>query len=984
MITTLRPPEKELRIELNHTLTALFRPDDLLELRVFRGRSVRYVGYFTEQAALVDAVARLERSKDEYTYYIVLNEIQREALARGIGLKSSMDTTATSDDIITKRRFLLIDVDPERMTGISAKDDEKERAALLASDVKEYLYAWGFSEPFMGDTGNGYALLYPLDLPTGPKVDSENTLIIQRFLKALNKHFEGFNGAHIDPTVHNPSRIFKLLGTVARKGENAVDLGRPHRQSKLLSIPPERVPVDLNLIAAVAGNDEVNAPKAHKHTGERVDAEAWLIGNGLNISKTKQSPKGTTYELNECPWNPAHTNGSAYVTQFADTGKIIAGCHHAGCVDNHWRELCRLYEDDLPTSVDADTSVKIREWYDTWPKRNQEEVASLFISLRDDVLFLPEYNRWMLYNGSNWELDVLGEVDNFLTQMIKGIIEVVDDDKPKDDDEDGKQHKKRYLSWAIHLNNRHAIDGILRFAKRKHSKRVDTFDSDDFTLNVGDRTLNLKTGRKHPHRAKDYLMLLTSVPYDPDAKYEQWDEYLLETFKRPQLIKWIQKVAGMSITGDTTEEITPLLYGAERTGKSTFYEPVIAALGDYARYMNFDTLKRSGKGSGGSPREDLLRLRGCRIAMCSEVNRDEVFDTALSKKIASGETISARGIHALDTIQYTPKFKVWLGTNYQPKIAYDDGGAFRRFKVVPFLNKIPENEVDKSLKRDLKTNPAAQMRILAWLVEGCKMWIREGLNDVPREVKRAGDEFRRKMNPIGLFLEDYCVLDHTAKITVQKLTDEFNYVRGEYGVADELKPRSIGRYMLPLGYERWRDNTSRGYEGIRKKTQIEIDNEVEFYDLEDANNARIAEKEQFAALRVVEAATPLLNNLVTCDVWNGVFNCVYKKSIEQGHDAFIKQCKKGDSNVKRHLDLTTLATETKSILQDLRKTRNASPVFTMSRSGLINGVTAKVFEKIAKNEVDPNNRAYVQEAVEKLATEKEIEELIVELTTDKR
>jgi hypothetical protein len=136
------------------------------------------------------------------------------------------DTTKDKD--ILARRWLLVDADPIRDAKVSATDAEKAEAWTTISKVREHLRGLGWTEPILSDSGNGYHLLYRIDLP------KEDGGIIERILKVLAKEFNG-DKAKIDQTVFNPARICKIPGTMARKGDNTPD--RPHRRSKILEVP---------------------------------------------------------------------------------------------------------------------------------------------------------------------------------------------------------------------------------------------------------------------------------------------------------------------------------------------------------------------------------------------------------------------------------------------------------------------------------------------------------------------------------------------------------------------------------------------------------------------------------------------------------------------------------------------------------------------------------------------------------------------------
>ncbi|MBL8795503.1 MAG: hypothetical protein JNM56_16480, partial [Planctomycetia bacterium] len=122
-----------------------------------------------------------------------------------------------------------IDADPERpVKGIPSTDAEKSRAEAVILLVQEHLAALGWPAPVLADSGNGYHLLYAIDLPA----DDGGT--VERCLKALAAEFDT-DAVKIDQTVFNPARICKLYGTAARKGDDHP--ARPHRVSRILEVP---------------------------------------------------------------------------------------------------------------------------------------------------------------------------------------------------------------------------------------------------------------------------------------------------------------------------------------------------------------------------------------------------------------------------------------------------------------------------------------------------------------------------------------------------------------------------------------------------------------------------------------------------------------------------------------------------------------------------------------------------------------------------
>ncbi|MGA2185795.1 MAG: hypothetical protein ABSH47_22480, partial [Bryobacteraceae bacterium] len=132
------------------------------------------------------------------------------------------------DADITKRRWLPIDLDPVRPSGISSTDQEHSLAVERAIQMREALRQEGWPDPIVGDSGNGAHLLYRVELPTG---DDE---LVKKCLQALARRFDD-DQVKVDQKVFNPARIWKLYGTVSRKGDNVAE--RPHRLARILEAP---------------------------------------------------------------------------------------------------------------------------------------------------------------------------------------------------------------------------------------------------------------------------------------------------------------------------------------------------------------------------------------------------------------------------------------------------------------------------------------------------------------------------------------------------------------------------------------------------------------------------------------------------------------------------------------------------------------------------------------------------------------------------
>jgi putative DNA primase/helicase len=110
--------------------------------------------------------------------------------------------------------------------------------------------------------------------------------------------------------------------------------------------------------------------------------------------------------------------------------------------------------------------------------------------------------------------------------------------------------------------------------------KTEDLDRDKWLLNCDNGTLNLKTCELWVHRKEDYITKKINVSYNPDATCPTWERFLNRIFNGSQdMIKFVQKAIGYSLTGSTREQCLFILYGTGQNGKSTFITTINNILG---------------------------------------------------------------------------------------------------------------------------------------------------------------------------------------------------------------------------------------------------------------------------------------------------------------------------------------------------------------------------------------------------------------------
>lgn len=350
------PGRSDPYVETFNALQLLVPAGGVFEVRAVGDRTAS--GYFDadhlEQAA--KAIEALDAAGTYSGIYVTLNPVNPALLSRRsnrietrLGLKEA--TTADAD--IIRRLWFPVDIDPVRPSGIGSSDAEHAAALEVAGNVAGFLSEFfGFPAPVRADSGNGGHLLYRIDLPN----DDESRSLIERCLKALGAAFdrsptEDRPGVEIDQTPFNAARIWKLYGTVARKGDNTLE--RPHRRARIIEAPEviEVVPREtLERLAALAPEEEPRQAPRPRSSRSGPDLDEWLKEYGASLPpyRAKNKPGFRSfYVFDVCPWDPSHRDRSAFMGQF-NHGPLFAGCHHNGCSGNGWTELRALVEPKRP------------------------------------------------------------------------------------------------------------------------------------------------------------------------------------------------------------------------------------------------------------------------------------------------------------------------------------------------------------------------------------------------------------------------------------------------------------------------------------------------------------------------------------------------------------------------------------------------------------------------------------------------------------
>jgi putative DNA primase/helicase len=269
----------------------------------------------------------------------------------------------------------------------------------------------------------------------------------------------------------------------------------------------------------------------------------------------------------------------------------------------------------------------------------------------------------------------------------------------------------------------------------------------------------------------------------------------------------MDKALGYTLTGNISESVFFMCYGSGSNGKTTLLELMMQILGpDFITPAKFSTFVESKFPDQCS--YEVATFAGARMVTAVEPRKAGRLNEELLKQMTGGDMMKARQIYS-EPFAFYPECKLWMSMNNQPRIAGTDEGIWRRVRLIPFTQTVPEARKVKDFHKVLFNEEGPG--ILNRLLRGLRAWQEEGLQ-MPSAIATATADFRAAQNVIQGFFDTHTLsgkrslnakagdLDDAYRKWAE---DQNEYVLRSNEFAEELKRKGFEKRRAHEGFHWW-------------------------------------------------------------------------------------------------------------------------------------------------------------------------------------
>lgn len=379
-----------------------------------------------------------------------------------------------------------------------------------------------------------------------------------------------------------------------------------------------------------------------------------------------------------------------------------------------------------------------------------------------------KYNSWYEFQNHRWvKIDSGHTLKNLISSDIyDDFMRLAEEctsnarsEEGADAKDDLNKKSQKILKTALSVRKMARVNEIMDFLKLKfiNEKFIESLDENRNLLGFKNGVLDLVTMEFREGRPEDKMTFSTENKYNVNSKdpnIPHVKKIIEDMLPDPEVRNYVIRLLASCLDGNIDQKFH-IWTGSGGNGKSILVDLLMKALGNYADTVDI-TLLTNKRGASNAASPEKVKLKGKRFVVLNEPEGEDSIKVGHMKEMTGGDDINARGLFQ-DPITFKPQFKLFLLCNKKPSINSNDGGTWRRIRVVPFEMKFvanPSAPNERKIDTALKSKLAAYAEtFLMMLIEEYKKYKEEGLFE-PKKVKLSTEQYQQASDIVAEYINE--------------------------------------------------------------------------------------------------------------------------------------------------------------------------------------------------------------------------------------
>lgn len=504
---------------------------------------------------------------------------------------------------------------------------------------------------------------------------------------------------------------------------------------------------------------------------------------------------------------------------------------------------------DNPTVYTNSIRSSLHSLIETSMSATHYDVAQVIHKMFKHQFVCSSINRrtWYVYKNHRWHeddagctlrmkipVDVWKEYSNFIIVMQQKSL----NSEIQVDQDRYMGYAKKLMDVARKLKLTNFKDSIMKECSEVFYQPdfEEKLDSNLSLIGFENGVYDLDNKEFRDGRPEDYISFTTGneyIPYDPDhPAIHGVQTYLQQVITNYDVREYVLKLLGSFLHGSIKDQKFYIWTGSGSNSKSKLIELFEKSYGDYCCKFPI-TLLTQKRAASNAANSEVARSKGKRFASLQEPSEDEQINIGLMKEYSGGDRIMARQIYK-EPIEFNPQFKMLLLCNHLPNVPSDDGGTWRRIRVVEFKSKFVDNPVPERNEFPIDLDLSEKLDnwkpyFISMLIHYYDKYKQHGIHE-PDEVLQCTNEYKNQNDHVANFISEF-IISHepTSFLSLAEIFSEYKaWIRND-GINAKLPTKSdLGKTISKhINAKIVLVNNTKGFKGFTFKSYCDDEDEDE-------------------------------------------------------------------------------------------------------------------------------------------------------------